>query len=113
LVPIFGRVVPTRASDVAQVQIYMFALSRQKRFDGITLAGEINYKDHDISIPSESTDKEFRLRLFRVLGMLTSEVEPDKTPSFAECLFCPIAQSECLERVNEDPNEPLVGSFDF
>lgn len=102
-----------RVSDVVQVQIYMFALGRQERYQGITLSGELNYKDHDIAVPAESVNDEFRLRLFKVLSILTSEKEPGKTPSFAECNFCAIAQTECSERLLEDPNEPLVGSFDF
>ena len=102
-----------RTSDVAQVQIYMFALSRQDKYRGITLSGEVNYKDHDLTIPSDSVDKAFKLRLFNVLSILTSEDEAKTTPSYTECNFCPLSELECQDRVLEDPNEPIVGSFDF
>ena len=102
-----------RTSDVVQVQTYIFALRRQDRFKGITLSGELNYRDHDLPIPAESVDKKFQMRLFVVLGVLTSDDEPKKTPSFLECRFCPISQTECPDRVMEDPNKPIVGSFDF
>ena len=88
-----------KPSDIAQVQIYIFALRREARFKGLELSGKLVYPDNEIDVPYESVNKEFQTRLTQVLSSISTVIEPDKVPSFDECKYCNIAISECSQKI--------------
>jgi len=102
-----------KIADVAQVQIYMFALSRLNKYKGLKMFGEVIYGDHHLPVPGESVDTNFKMRLFNTLATLTSANEPNKTPSYSECQYCPLSLIECPDRINEETSNVVEGSFQF
>lgn len=114
----FGKIIDAKtgrpkASDVAQVQIYMFALSRLTRYSDTVFCGELVYTDQRVDIPAESIDKSFKAKLAAILGSISTGNEPPKTPSYDECKYCNVAASVCSERIDTPPVAETASNFDF
>lgn len=87
-------------SHVVQVMLYMMLLPysqpdyRGKQFDGCVV-----YRDgHRVDIPSAIINDEFKERASYFLNILESTVAPTPTPSFADCKYCDMGDSDCLNR---------------
>ncbi len=92
-----------KASDKIQILIYLFAMSQQKDFAGLDLSGVVIYSDHRVEIPFEQVNEKFTNQLFSVLKKLSSNNEPQTTPSYDECKFCDLSQIECGNRIDNKP----------
>lgn len=103
-----------KASDQAQVMIYMYALPHWNRFRGREFDGKVVYADHEVSIPHSTIDDTFKRRLFDLIRRISSQDPARKVPSAAECRFCELTTTDCPERVDEEPsNENATEVADF
>ena len=103
-----------KASDQAQVMIYMYALPHWNRFRGMEFDGRVVYSDHEVPIPHGAVDDAFKERLFALIRRISSQDPGRKAPSFMECRFCEITSVDCPERVDEDPiDEEALEVADF
>jgi CRISPR/Cas system-associated exonuclease Cas4 (RecB family) len=97
-----------------QVLIYMWAIPvRHPTFRGLTFDGRVLYKGQKrpVRIGSEEVTETFRKRVRELILLVGGNDPPRKTPSPYECRYCPIAASECPERVRcveEDGNGELA-----
>ena len=92
---------PSQA-DIAQVMIYMWAVPRAiSKYSGMVLDGRVVYSDHEIDVPSCTIDNTFQNNLVELIRKVGGPVPLRKVPTAAECRFCPIAISECPERIEE------------
>ena len=94
-----------RASDQAQVMIYMYALPHWNRFRGMQFDGKVVYNDHEVAIPHSAIDGTFKKRLFDLIGRISSQDPGRKVPSGSECRFCDLTSADCPERVDEEPSD--------
>ena len=94
-----------RASDQAQVMIYMYALPHWNRFRGMQFDGRVVYNDHEVAIPHSAIDDTFKKRLFALIGRISSQDPGRKVPSGSECRFCDLTSADCPERVDEEPSD--------
>lgn len=79
-----------RKSDEWQVRIYQLALARTWfRGQGITITGIVEYRNDVVIVEALKPDQDAKIR--SVMAMAGGDLEPPKTPSLAECRFCPIA----------------------
>jgi hypothetical protein len=103
----------TKTADWVQVLIYMWAVPIVfSRHRGVTFEGRVVYKDgKKAKIQASELDDTFKERLFALIRKIGSPEPCKKVPSFSECRFCKIAQSECPERVMLVPVE-LPQDFD-
>lgn len=89
-----------RASDAAQVKIYMYCLPRSHAlFRGKELSGKVVYQDHEINISPDSVVGEFEDQFNYWLDVLESSDPPLRVPSPGECRFCNIGLADCPERM--------------
>lgn len=102
-----------RTADWVQVLIYMWAVPIVfARYRGVTFDGRVVYKDgNKAKIVASELDDTFKERLFAMIRRIGGPEPSKKVPSFSECRFCKIAQSECPERVMLVPVE-LPQDFD-
>lgn len=100
-----------RSSDYWQVLLYMFAVPQTR--EGVsTLAGEVRYPDHAVSVHAAELDTVARGRIVTLLAQVGADPVPPRTPSAAECRFCNIPKSECPARV-EPSRETRAYSLEF
>jgi hypothetical protein len=92
-----------KASDQAQVMIYMYALPYWNQFRGTEFDGRVVYGDHEVPIPHSAIDDAFKQRLFALIRRISSQEPGRKVPSFGECRFCEITTADCPERIDEEP----------
>jgi hypothetical protein len=86
-----------RVSDEWQVHIYGYA--RRIIEPELSVETALNYGSGDVDvIPPRNAAS----RITKVVRMVGSDSEPERTPSFRECRFCDIA--ECPDRVKGGPD---------
>lgn len=101
-----------RTSDQVQMKLYTLALALPGQpYQGLRVRGELIYRSGAQALPTESGHGVFRRHLVSVLEKLTSEVEPQHTPSYDECRRCDISREHCPFRVEEPPSETDVWFF--
>ena len=101
-----------RASDQAQVMIYMYLFPKARReLQGLTIKGLLVYGDHEEVIEPEEVDGQFFQALQGLVSRLATTGEPAvKVPSWSECQFCDISALHCPERVERE--DRAVGTTD-
>lgn len=96
-----------RTADGLQVRLYMRCLPEAlpELFGGKEMSGRLVYEDgHTVEIPPSAIVGEFESHFQHFLGMLDTDVPPDRVPSRAECRFCNIGQRDCEDRMAQLPD---------
>jgi hypothetical protein len=92
-----------RASDAAQVMIYMWALPyAYTKYKGIAFDGLLIYRERELRVPASSVTDEFKDNLLNLIKRVGSSVEARRIPSYAECKYCDISKEDCADRIEED-----------
>ena len=92
-----------RASHVAQVMVYMYALPRALvQYKGARIAGEIHYPNRIQRVPRGGLDQGSFHRLITLIHRVAAPDPPPPTPSRNECGFCDITVADCPDRVDLD-----------
>lgn len=92
--------------DWWQVLIYLYVIPKAWQSEGLRITGQVEYADGtriDVT-PAEFTP-ELRNKFFTIVKQIGDTVEPEKTPSAAECRFCDV--STCDKRIEATPEEEL------
>ena len=88
-----------RASDVAQVMTYMYAVPRTLNLcKGVVFDGKVVYQDHEVEVPPEAVDRDFIASLVDLIHRLAEASPARRVPSVAECRFCEISREDCPDR---------------
>ncbi len=83
-----------------QLLIYMVVLPCVRpELKGRDIEGLIQYRDEFVSIPSDAVTPEFRQALRTTIHAVGLPTPPRKSPSAAECQFCPVREEDCPERI--------------
>ncbi len=91
------------AADHVQVMIYMYAIPLAfRQYKDMTFDGAVVYQDHEVPIPASAINESFKKNLVELIRKVSSDAPSRRVPSAMECGFCPIAKSECPERVEEE-----------
>lgn len=91
-----------KASDRAQVMLYMWALRRNPAYAGVRLSGRVQYKARYNLIAPEEVDVLFSARVAEMMKEVCGDAEPRKAPNFKECEFCPLTSEDCPDRVESE-----------
>ena len=103
-----------RASHVAQVMVYMYALPRAlEQYRDARISGEIHYPNRIQRVPQGGVDRGFIHRLITLIHRVAAPDPPPWTPSGPECRFCDITAADCPERVESAPELGTVTTDDF
>ncbi|MFQ5933474.1 MAG: PD-(D/E)XK nuclease family protein [Dehalococcoidia bacterium] len=101
------------SSDHVQVMIYMYAIPLAfRQYRDMVFDGRVVYKDHEVPIPASAINESFRNNLVELIRNVSAVTPPRLVPSALECGFCPIAKSECPERVEEGSDIDGDGEVD-
>ena len=88
-----------RASDIAQVMTYMYAVPRAlDSCNGVVFGGKVVYGDHEVEVPPEAVDRDFIASLVDLIHRLAEASPARRVPSTAECNFCEISREDCPDR---------------
>ncbi len=96
-----------QAFHAIQVMIYMWVIPlAASEHKGRVFGGRVVYRDHKVKIQPEEIDGDFKDRLKALLRRVGGPDECRKVPIRRECGFCPIAATECPERIRVVEPEP-------
>ena len=96
--------------DWWQVLVYLFAIPLAWKNPAMQIHGEVFYKDGTyIYIEPEELTAARRAEIVRVIKLVSSDVEPEKTPNWDDCRRCDIA--ECPVRALEPKPDILTSEF--
>ena len=88
-----------RASDSAQVMVYMWAIPRVlSQYKGVAFDGKVVYRGHVVNIPAVAVDERFIDNLTQLIRRVGSLEPARKVPSPSECGFCDITKGDCADR---------------
>ncbi len=91
-----------RNSDAFQVLTYMLVLPlTHEACRGVTLAGEVQYKESRLPIEAAKLNDEMRALIRATIERVGGAEPPPKVASVSECRFCDITAADCAERVDE------------
>ncbi len=103
-----------RASDTAQVMIYMYALPYVNQFRGIQFDGRLVYKEgSEVEIPADAIDDSFRSHLFGLIRRISDSEPARKVPSALECSMCDLTLADCPEMIEGDPRSAISEGAEF
>ena len=103
-----------RASDNAQVMIYMYALPYVNQFRGIEFDGRLVYKEgSEVEIPADAVDDSFRSHLFGLIRRISDSEPARKVPSALECGMCDLTLADCPEKLEGDPRDAIAEGAEF
>ncbi len=98
-----------RDSDAFQVLTYMLVLPlTHAACKGVSLAGEVQYRDGRLAIPAEKLDAETKALITATIERVGGDEPLPRVPSVAECRFCDIGAADCPERVDEAQRVEVV-----
>ena len=101
-----------RASHVAQVMAYMYALPpAMDRYKDARLSGEIHYPNRIQCAPRGGFDQGLIHQLITLIHRVAAPEPPPTTPNPNECGFCDVTVADDPERVDIDPS-PNGGTTD-
>lgn len=99
-----------KASDLAQVMLYMYFLPRfRPEYLREDLSGSVVYRTYRIEIPARAIDDEFRNDVEYWLRILGGEVSARRVPSEMECGFCELTRADCKDRVESNASALKAG----
>ena len=103
-----------RASDAAQVMIYMYALPYTNRFRGRRFRGCLVYRDdRQVDIPADSVTDAFKSELFALIGRIADSKPARRTPSTLECGMCDLTPVDCPDRMDVAPADQVADGGEF
>ena len=103
-----------RASDNAQVMIYMYALPYVNQFKGIEFEGRLVYKEgSEVEIPFDAVDDSFRSHLFGLIRRISDSEPARKIPSALECGMCDLTLADCPEKIEGGPRDAIAEGAEF
>ena len=103
-----------RASDSAQVMIYMYALPYVNQHRGVEFDGRLVYGDGDtLDIPADAINDSFKTQLFRLIGRVSDPEPALKVASGLECGMCDLTSTDCPDRIDEDPRSAIAEGAGF
>lgn len=80
-----------KASDIAQVKLYMAFISAVKLYDIDQIpTGQLVHQGQVSEIPATEITNEFKQQVKELVNVMTSDTTPPVTPSVNECRFCPL-----------------------
>ena len=89
-----------------QVLLYLWALPQACKWHAHSkLAGRLVYSSGEQHVLPEGLDEAFTTAIIKALRILFLFGERDKVPSWSECRWCPIASSECPDRIDRRPED--------
>ena len=94
-----------RASDGAQMMIYMYALplAVEGRWNGRVINGCLVYGNgRRNQIPADAIDEDFRDNLFALLRRVAAAIPARRVPSVQECSWCDLTSTDCPERIEKE-----------
>ena len=101
-----------RQSDIAQVIIYMFGLSRSHpEWKNIPLKGKVVYHDHVVDIPADAVNADFLQQMSSLIRRVADDKPALMVPSSTECGLCPITLKDCPQRVSGPIEAVAVEEF--
>ena len=87
-----------------QVVVYMLALPRLRSgWVGKVLTGEVQYPNYCQLVNRCEITPEMEREVWGAIRLLASDAKPPRTPSRANCRFCPITARDCPDRVEIEP----------
>lgn len=99
-------------SDIAQVQIYMWALPLAvPRFKGLEFNGCLVYATHEEHIPASTITSAFIGRVSALIKRLASPDPARKIPAAGECRWCEITSGDCPERIDSAEYTASTNAF--
>ena len=103
-----------RASDNAQVMIYMYALPYVNQFRGVRFDGRLVYATGDeLEIPADAIDDSFKNHLFGLMRRISDPEPARKVPSALECSMCDLTLADCPEMIESDPRDAISEGAEF
>ncbi len=98
-----------RDSDAFQVLTYMLVLPlTHPSCKGVTLAGEVQYRDGRLPIAAAKLDDQMRGLIRATIERVGGPEPPPRVPSVAECRFCELTAADCPERIDEAQRVEVV-----
>jgi len=95
-----------RHTDMIQVMIYMLVLPHAQPFwRGRTLTGRVQYQNGSVPVPAEALDSGFRTRFREMMAQVGGNTILGRVPSFHECRFCDIGNTDCPDRIDSLPED--------
>ena len=92
-------------SHVAQVQLYMYLISRVQltRRRGVKFEGALVYPDgSEIAVPADSVDEAFIERVAKFIRTVTSNLPARRVPSVSECNWCDLTIEDCSDKMEQE-----------
>ena len=103
-----------RASDTAQVMIYMYALPHMPKHRGATFDGLVVYANGDeVRVPATAINETFKTRLYELIRRVSSPEPAERVPSGLECGMCDLTPNDCPDRIDEDTREKVADGAGF
>lgn len=99
-------------SHTIQVMLYMMLLPySQEDYKGKEFDGCVIYKDGNrCDVPAAVIDNDFRNQVTYFLDILEAPAPPEQTPSFGECKFCDISNTDCPARIQTNVPKFINGA---
>ena len=103
-----------RASDIAQVMIYMYALPHINQFRGRRFQGRLVYRDNRVvDIPGDSVNDAFKSELFTLIRRISDSQPARRVPSALECGMCDLTPIDCPDRIDVAPADQIADGGEF
>ena len=103
-----------RASDTAQVMIYMYALPYINQFRGRRFQGRLVYRDDRVvDIPTDSVNDAFKSELFALVRRIADSQPARRVPSALECGMCDLTPIDCPDRIDAAPADQIADGGEF
>lgn len=99
-----------RDKDFWQVCLYLLVLPlvHPACKDVRRLLGEVEYRDHALTIQPEEFTLAMREAITAQIHETGNPVPPPRTPSFRECLFCDIGRADCPDRIEKQEHQEVA-----
>ena len=102
-----GKTGSAGRSDYWQMLLYIYMLPKVWQNASLRVTGELFYKDGNrIQVHPEEFTADRRQETFALVRRIADSVAPARTPSYAECRFCDVA--DCPERIESDEGVSAV-----
>ena len=102
-----------KSSDHVQVMLYVYAVPKAfpEKYKDVVFEGRVVYGEREVPVPSSAIDGKFVERFAELIRKLASNEPSRRVPSYGECTFCKIPESECPDRVDKDSSSAAVDDF--
>lgn len=99
-------------ADYQQMLVYlMVAPLGLAHAKGLTLSGEVQYRDGVVPVRTEELTAAVRDRIVGAIRMAGEATAPARVPSWGECRFCDVSSADCPERLERTQTSSAGGMF--